>query len=234
MDLALDNSERLICHGTKKPTSPNYYNYYKFEFSTPALADCFPLESKWQYVFRTLLGILNNAVAMMDSICPLMSKSFSPFTYHTRAPITIDMTVTSMFLRFFKVTYEMYMYFSLFLISFNFTLCSTRTAKFTNRQFLFTFCFFSLSQGLVVWPRLGDLFVSQNTGEVYVSYSPGRILGCAYTIYWYGQNEISFQIPCRSPTPPSKLSLIIQSFCANLLHSLIMRLITLFVSVHSQ
>ena len=37
--------------------------------------------------------------------------------------------------------------------------------------------FIWLSLGLVVWPRLGDLFVSQNPREFCTSHSPGWILG---------------------------------------------------------
>ena len=51
-------------------------------------------------------------------------------------------------------------------------------AKFIIWQILF-FCWLLLGQ--VVWPRLGDLFVSQNSIEVYVSHSPGWNLVCAYT-----------------------------------------------------
>ena len=36
---------------------------------------------------------------------------------------------------------------------------------------------------MVVWPRLGDLFVSQNPREFYAPFSPGRILSCACTIF---------------------------------------------------
>ena len=47
------------------------------------------------------------------------------------------------------------------------------------------FCWLSL--GLVVRPILDDPTVSQNPREVYASHFLGRILGCAYTIYSYGQ-----------------------------------------------
>ena len=43
--------------------------------------------------------------------------------------------------------------------------------------FFFFFFFFWLSLGLVVWPRLGDLFVSQNPRELNTSHSPGLVLG---------------------------------------------------------
>ena len=56
-----------------------------------------------------------------------------------------------------------------FSLSFIYTPWSVRTAKSTIRQVLF-FCWLSL--GLVVWPRLGDPFVSQNPKEFCASHSP--------------------------------------------------------------
>ena len=43
-----------------------------------------------------------------------------------------------------------------------------------------------LSLGLVVRPRFGDPFVSQNPWGVSSSHFTGKILGCAYTICSYG------------------------------------------------
>ena len=65
----------------------------------------------------------------------------------------------------------------------------SRTAKSTIRQVSISFCW--LSQGLVVWPRLSDPFVSQNPRELCTSHFPRRILGFAYTIYSYGYIYIS-------------------------------------------
>ena len=48
--------------------------------------------------------------------------------------------------------------------------------------------------GLIVWPRLGDPFVSQNPRAVCVSHSPGQILGCSYTICSHGQLSIIIMI----------------------------------------
>ena len=68
-------------------------------------------------------------------------------------------------------------------------------------SFLFFF-FLLLLQGLVVWPRIGDPFVSQNPKGVCASHSPGHILGCAYTICLHGQVSISCTIPSGSFCPP--------------------------------
>ena len=106
----------------------------------------------------------------------------NPFTnYLVTVPIaliTIGITVTFMFSRLFY-SQARSKYLSLFSLSFSFTQWSTGTAKFTIRQVLF---FNWLSLGLVVWPRLGDPFVSENPKELCASHFLGRILGCAYTI----------------------------------------------------
>ena len=48
--------------------------------------------------------------------------------------------------------------------------------------------------GLVIWPRWGDPFLSQNLRKVCASHSSERILGCAYTICSFGQILISCTI----------------------------------------
>ena len=92
-------------------------------------------------VSRTLLSImadLNNVVVWMVSIRPLISKSTSPLINLTvpRAPITIVIYVTLLFHSFFN-SLVMSRYLSFFSLSFNFTLCSARTAKTTILQVLF-------------------------------------------------------------------------------------------------
>ena len=69
-----------------------------------------------------------------------------------------------MFYSFFGCL-AMSIYLSFFLPSFNFTLWS-------NCSFLF----YWISQGLVIWPRLGVPFVSLNPKEVYASHSSGMCL----------------------------------------------------------
>ena len=118
----------------------------------------------------------------MVSTSPLISKSFSSFTNRLgsvpSAPTTTGITVTFMFISFFLVpkqglgTY-------LFSISFIFTLWYAGTAKpniLHNLCFFFFFVFFFffffcwLSIVLVVCPRFGDPFLSQNPGK-FVSHS---------------------------------------------------------------
>ena len=78
-------------------------------------------DSKFPQVSRTLLSILvdrNNALVWMVSTCPLIFKSCSHFTnilrIVPRAPITINITVTFMFHRFFSFSSKVLELISLF------------------------------------------------------------------------------------------------------------------------
>ena len=95
-------------------------------------------------VSRTLniLVDLNNAVVWMVSTRSVISKSSSPFINPLlavpRVPITIGITATFMFHSFFNSLGKS-RYLLLFSPSFNFTLWSAGTAKYTILQVLF-FC----------------------------------------------------------------------------------------------
>ena len=93
------------------------------------------------------------------------------------------------------------------------------------------FCWLSL--GLVVWPRLGDPYTSQNPREVCVSHSPGRILGCAYIICSYDQIKFFCITLCGLITFSTHSCQVLYSFYANLLRSLIMLLIVSSLSLHN-
>ena len=102
-------------------------------------------DSKSLQVSSTLLSILtdlNNAVVWMVSIRLLISKSSNPCTNLLvtvpRAPITIGITIIFMFHSFFNSLARL-KYLSFILLSFNLTLWSAWTAKFTIQQVL-SFC----------------------------------------------------------------------------------------------
>ena len=120
------------------------------------------------------------------------------------------------------------LYFSLFSLSSIFTLWSGGTAKSTIRQ-VFFFCW--LLERLFVWSRLGDPFVSQNPREYCASHSPGRVLSCAYATWSYSRILISCTI--QLDRLPYLITLSLTLFCDNLLHSLFMWLIVLFLSQHN-
>ena len=68
---------------------------------------------------------------------------------------------------------------------------------------------------LIVWPRFGDPFVSKTPRGICVSHSPDQMLRCAYTICSI------CTILSWSACPRPRLCLVLCSFWANLLHSLI-------------
>ena len=127
-----------------------------------------------------------------------------PVTYNNSlgiirsAPIIVGITVTFMFHSLF---YSRSRYLSLFSLSLDFTLWSAGMVTSTIWQVLFLSFFYCWPWlGLVIWPRLGDLFVSQNSKEICGSHSPRRILGCACTFCSYGLISISCTIPSGLPS----------------------------------
>ena len=136
-------------------------------------------DSRSNQVSRTLLAVLNNAVVWMVSTRPPTSKSSSlfsnPLVTVPKAPITIGIIVTFMFRSFFNSLARSRCLF-FFSHSFSFILRSAGTAKPTILQILF-FYWFILD--LVVWPRFGDPFVSQNPRGFCASHFLGQMLGCA-------------------------------------------------------
>ena len=187
-----------------------YLLFYSFTCSSH---QCYLMVSHWSLsdskspqISRTLLSILadlNNPVVWMVFIRPLISKSSSPCTSPlmtvSRTPVTTGIIIF-IFHSFFNCLARS-RYLSFFLIYFNFTLLSAKTAKSPIQQVHFFSCWLSL--GLIIWLKLGGLFVSQNPRKPCVSYSPERILGCAYTICLYSQTSTSCTIPSGSPSPPS-------------------------------
>ena len=117
-------------------------------------------DSKSPQISRTLLSILanlNNIVVWMVSTCPIICKSFNPFTnlmgIFPAAPITIGITVTFIFHSFFFTSVARSRYLSLLSLSFNFTGWSGWTAQSTIWKVLFFFFF------LLTFTRPGRLAV---------------------------------------------------------------------------
>ena len=133
-------------------------------------------------------------------------------------PITIGLTVTFMFHSFLS-SLAMSICSSLFSLSFKYysVVCRDNKVRYLAGSL---FCWLSLS--LVIWPTLGDRFVSQNSREVCGSHSAGQIPGCAYTTL--ASQWITFS---------TQSCLVLYSFCINLQHSLIIWLIISCLSTHN-
>ena len=175
--------------------------------------------SKSSQVSRALLSIpddLNNAVVFIVStqssyfqVLPSLNQSFGDWT--PRTPITISCpTVILIPLSFSS-------------LSFKFTQCSAGRAKPTILQVLFFVVFFFfvlffcwLSNGLVDWPRLGYPFVYQNPRGV-----------CMSHFLLFVWSNFSFLHNSQWISLPTKSYLVLYSFCANLLHSLINRFVSI-------
>ena len=165
-------------------------------------------DSKSHQLYRILLCILadlTNAVVWMVSTRPLISKSSSPsnnpLVTVPKAPITIGIIVTFLSHSFFnslaRSRYLSFFFFFFFVFFQFYSVASWESKVHNSASSLFSFffvCFFfffclhvSLLQDQVFWLRLGDPFVSQNPWGIFVSRSPGQILGYRYTISSYVQ-----------------------------------------------
>ena len=185
--------------------------------------------NKSPQVSRTLLSILahlNNAVVGTASTRPVISKSSSlctnPMVTVPRAPITIVIIVTFMFHYFFNFLARSW-YLSLFSHSFNFTLWFAGTAKSTILQ-VFSFLLFIIRSG-----RLAEIrwfvCISKFQRSLCVSFSRTDSGLCIYhSLVW---SDLNCLHNSQWITFPTHLCLVIYSFCANMLPSLIMWLTVL-------
>ena len=179
-------------------------------------------DSRSPQISRTLLSILadhNNAVVSMVSTHPVISKSprpcINPLVSVLRALITIGITVTFMFHRFFQLPSKVLVLFLLFpFVQFHFVVYQDSKVLFflflffifLSFFFFFFFFFFGwVLLSLVVSLRLGDPFICQNPRGVCASHFLGQILDCAYTICSCGQTSISCTFPSWSPFQPSRV-----------------------------
>ena len=111
-------------------------------------------------------------------------------------------------------------YLSLLSLSFSFNLWSVGTAKSTIRNVpVFFFFFFLLCLRTVVWPVLNDPFVSQNLKEFWASH----FLEFEFCIPFV--HMVKFELFAQFPVdhlPHPVVYIVLYSFCATSLHSLIM------------
>ena len=131
----------------------------------------------------------------------LIFKSSSPNTNRLvstpRAPVTVGITVSYKSQSFFSsFARSKYLTFSL---SLNFT-----SGPSGPQRTLFSgFClFFShLSLRVVICPRLGNAFLSQNVSDYWALNSHGHILSCAHTFCSHGQIQTFRTFPSVSSFP---------------------------------
>ena len=189
--------------------------------------------NKSPQVSRILLSILvdlNNAVVWMVSTLSLISKSFGDCTkstnynwyrHHFHIPLFFNSLLRSRYLSFCS-------------LCFNFTLWSTGRAKSTIQQVLFFFFFFFLLVNIKSG-RLADIWwfvcISKYQKSLCVSFS-GKDSGF-YVYHLFEWSSFTFLHISQWITFATHLCLVLYSFCANLLHSLIMWLIVSSLSPHN-
>ena len=203
------------------------------------LADGFLMEFEWQQVssslpdFLRILAVLSNAVVWIVPTCPPTSKSSGPFNNPSvivpKAPITIGTIVTFTFHSFFNsLARSSYLFF--FSHSFRFILWSTRTAKSTILQILFFFLLIIIRSGLLGGIRW-SVCMLKSYRRLCVSFSwTGAGLCIYHLLVW---SHLNFLHISQWITLATQSCLALYSFCANLLHSLIMWLIVSSLSLHS-
>ena len=132
--------------------SSNYLYYYYFallKVFTPALADGFPLESKWQQIWSSSLDF-SQYFGRSQQCCSLNGLHSSSYfqvlqslylwwLYQAHQLQLVSPTLSCSLVFFSSLARSKHL--NLFSLSFNFTLWSAGTAKSTIRQVLF-FCFF--------------------------------------------------------------------------------------------
>ena len=190
--------------------------------------------SKSPQVSRTLLGIqavLDNAVVWMVSTRPPTSKSSRPFSNHLvtvpNAPITIGIIITCMFHSFFN-SLARSRYLSVFSHSFNYIQWLAGTAKSTILQVLF-FLLIIIRSGLLAEIRW-SVCMSKSHRSLCVSFSRTGAGLCIYHLFVW--SNLNFLHISQWITLTTQSCLVLYSFSANLLHSLIMWLMVSSLSPH--
>ena len=195
-------------------------------------------DSKSPQVSRTrlrILAVLSNGVVWIVSTRPPIPKSSRPFNNPLvivpNAPIAIGTIVTFMFHTFFNsLARSRYLYF--FSLSFRFILSSAGTAKSTLLQifFLFFLLLIIMRSGLQVRIKWSVCMLKSHR-SLCVSFSRTGAGLCIYHLFvWSNWNFLHIS---QLTTLPTQSCLALYSFCANLLHSLIMWMIVSSLSPHS-
>ena len=166
-----------------------------------------------------ILAVLCNAVIWIVSTHPPASKFSMPFNNPlvivSKAPITIGTIDTFMFHSFFN-SLARSRYLSFFSHSFRFILWSAGTAKSTILQILF-FLLIIIRSGLLAGIRLSVYMLkSQINLCVLFSRTDAGLCTC-HLLVWSNFNFLHIS---QWITWPTQSCLVFDSFCANLLHSL--------------
>ena len=179
-----------------------------------------------------ILAVLSNAVVWIVSTRPPTSKSSRPFNNPLfivpKAPITIGKIVTFMFHSFFNSLARSKYYPSFHILSDLF--CDPPGQQ--SRQFC-KFSFFLLiiiRSGLLAGIRSSVYMLKSHRSLCLSFFRTGAWLCIYHLLVWSNRNFLHIS---QWITLPTQSCLALYSFCANLLHSLVMWLIVSSLSPHS-
>ena len=169
-----------------------------------------------------ILAVLSNAVVWIVFTRPPTSKSSMPFNNPLvivpKAPITIGTIVTFLFHSFFNSLARLRSL-SFFSFSLGFILWSAGTARSTIMQILFFLLLIIISSGRLAGIRW-SVWILKSYRSLYLSFSRTGARLCIYhMLVW---SNLNFLHIFQWTTLPTQSCLALYSFCANLLHSLIM------------
>ena len=153
---------------------------------------------------------------------------YNPLVTVPKAPITIGIIVTFMFHSFFN-SLARSRYLSFFSHSFSFILWSAGTAKSTILQ-MFFFLLIIIRSGLLAEIRW-SVCKSKFHRSLCALFSRTAAGLCIYHLFVW--SNLNFLHIYQWITLPTQSCLVLFSFCANLLHSLIMWLMVSSLSLHS-
>ena len=176
--------------------------------------------------FHSILADLNNTIDWMVSTYPVISKSSSPFINPlvtvSRAPIIIVINITFMFHSFFtSLARSKYQYF--FSLSLSFTLWSAGTANLQSYKFSFL-SFFIKSDRLV--EMRWSVCLAKSHRILCISFSRTDSGLCIYHLFVW--SNLNFMHNSQWINLPTQSCLVLNSFCANLPHSLIIYSLRVF------
>ena len=201
---------------------------FLFEFFIPALANGFSMGFEWQQVSSSLqnssqYSSRSQNCCSLDGLHPSCYFQLRQFFYQSFSDCTKSTNYN-----WYNCHFHVPQVFQ-FIFHFLSVVLRGQLGQQSPQFGKFFFCWFL--KGLVIWPRLGDLFVSPNPRALGTSHLPAQIRGCAYTICSYGQISIFFHKSLWI-TLHTQSYVVLYSFYICLLHSLMMWFIVSSLSPH--
>ena len=213
-----------------------YYYYYSLRVFFNNLANGVSLKFEWQQVSSCLQD--SSQYSERSQQCCIrngfhLSYYFQDFQFLysyfgivLSSPVTISITDTFMLQDFFHLSSKILLFISLFAFFYFYSVVCRNDKVHNSTGSLFIFVDIARSGRLVeIWL---SLCISKPQRSLCVSFSRTDYGSCIYPLFiWL---NINFLHNSQWITLPTHICLVLYSFCANLLHSLIWWLIVLYLS----